>query len=139
MPPADWSLHPQLLNDTIAVGDLPLSRVLLSKDAGYPWLLLVPRRAGAVEIIDLDAADQAPLMTEIACVSRALKDATGCDKLNVAALGNMVPQLHVHIIARRTGDAAWPGPVWGAKPPRDHDPEAMEQFIRALRGKIWLD
>ena len=138
MPASDWSLHPQLLKDTIEIGDLPLSRVLVIKDANYPWLLLVPRRAGAVEIIDLDEVAQAQLMTEIGRVSRALKEVTRCDKLNVAALGNAVPQLHVHIIARRTGDAAWPRPVWGLVPPLPHDPQEVANFIDALRGKIWL-
>lgn len=139
MPPADWSLHPQLLKDTLEIGDLPLSRVLVIKDAHYPWLLLVPRRAGAVEIIDLGEVEQAQLMTEITRVSRALKDVTRCDKLNVAALGNAVPQLHVHLIARRTTDAAWPRPVWGVAPPLAHDPQEVQKFIGALRGKIWLD
>ena len=138
MPASDWSLHPQLLKDTIEIGDLPLSRVLVIKDANYPWLLLVPRRAGAVEIIDLDEVAQAQLMTEIGRVSRALKEVTRCDKLNVAALGNAVPQLHVHIIARRTGDAAWPRPVWGLVPALPHDPQEVANFIDALRGKIWL-
>jgi len=139
MPASDWSLHPQLLKDTIEMGDLPLSRVLVIKDANYPWLLLVPRRAGAVEIIDLDEVAQAQLMTEIGRVSRALKEVTRCDKLNVAALGNAVPQLHVHIIARRINDAAWPRPVWGVVPPLPHDPQEVADFIGALRGKIWLD
>ena len=139
MPPADWSLHPQLLKDTLEIGDLPLSRVLVIKDAHYPWLLLVPRRAGAVEIIDLGEVEQAQLMTEITRVSRALKDVTQCDKLKVAALGNAVPQLHVHLIARRTTDAAWPRPVWGVVPPLAHDPQEVQKFIGALRGKIWLD
>jgi diadenosine tetraphosphate (Ap4A) HIT family hydrolase len=139
MPPADWSFHPQLLKDTLEIGDLPLSRVLIIKDAHYPWLLLVPRRAGAVEIIDLGEVEQAQLMTEITRVSRALKDVTQCDKLNVAALGNAVPQLHVHLIARRTTDAAWPRPVWGVVPPLAHDPQEVQKFIGALRGKIWLD
>ena len=138
MPASDWSLHPQLLKDTIEIGDLPLGRVLVIKDANYPWLLLVPRRAGAVEIIDLDEVAQAQLMTEIGRVSRALKEVTRCDKLNVAALGNAVPQLHVHIIARRTNDAAWPRPVWGVVPPLPHDPQEVANFIGALRGKIWL-
>jgi diadenosine tetraphosphate (Ap4A) HIT family hydrolase len=139
MPSADWSLHPQLADDTVAIGDLPLSRVLVSKDANYPWLVLVPRRAGAVEIIDLEEAEQAQLMTEITRVSRALKDVTGCHKLNVAALGNAVPQLHVHIIARHTTDAAWPRPIWGAAPPRAYDPREVEKFIGALRARIGLD
>ena len=86
------------------IGDLPLCRVLVIKDANYPWLLLVPRRPDIVEIIDLDEADQAQLMTEISRVARALKDITKCEKLNIAALGNMVPQLHVHIIARRCSE-----------------------------------
>ncbi len=136
--PADWSLHAQLKNDTIDIGDLPLSRVLVIKDANYPWLLLVPRREGAVEIIDLDEVEQAQLTTEVSRVARALKDVSKCDKLNIAALGNVVPQLHVHVIARRKGDAAWPRPVWGVVPPRPHDPEEVQNFISALRRKIWL-
>ncbi|MGJ4880875.1 HIT family protein [Bradyrhizobium sp. SZCCHNS3052] len=138
MPESAWSLHPQLAKDTIDIGDLPLSRVLVIKDANYPWLLLVPRREDAVEIIDLDEVAQAQLMTEITRASRALKEITKCDKLNVAALGNMVPQLHVHIIARRTSDVAWPRPVWGAAPPVPHDAQEVQQFISAIRRKIWL-
>ncbi|MGJ4890991.1 HIT domain-containing protein [Bradyrhizobium sp. HKCCYLRH3099] len=138
MPESAWSLHPQLAKDTINIGDLPLSRVLVIKDANYPWLLLVPRREGAVEIIDLDEVAQAQLMTEITRVSRAVKEITKCDKLNIAALGNMVPQLHVHIIARRTSDVAWPRPVWGVAPPVPHDPQEVESFIGAIRRKIWL-
>ncbi len=135
---ATWTLHPQLQKDTVDIGDLPLSRVLIIKDAHYPWLLLVPRREDITEIIDLDEVAQAQLMTEIARVGRALKEVTKCDKLNVAALGNVVPQLHVHIIARRTTDAAWPRPVWGVMPPLAHDPEELQLFISALRRKIWL-
>jgi diadenosine tetraphosphate (Ap4A) HIT family hydrolase len=133
-----WSLHPQLKKDTIDIGDLPLCRVLVIQDAHYPWLLLVPRRDGAVEIIDLDEVEQAQLTTEVSRVARALKDITKCDKLNIAALGNVVPQLHVHVIARRTSDAAWPRPVWGVMPPLPHDPEEVRNFISALRRKIWL-
>ena len=138
MPESAWSLHPQLAKDTIDIGDLPLSRVLVIKDANYPWLLLVPRREGAVEIIDLDEVAQAQLMTEITRVSRAVKEITKCDKLNVAALGNMVPQLHIHIVARRTGDVAWPRPVWGVAPPLPHDAQEVQQFISAVGRKIWL-
>ena len=138
MPESAWSLHPQLAKDTIDIGDLPLSRVLVIKDANYPWLLLVPRREGAVEIIDLDEVAQAQLMTEITRVSRAVKEITKCDKLNVAALGNMVPQLHIHIVERRTGDVAWPRPVWGVAPPLPHDAQEVQQFISAVRRKIWL-
>ena len=138
MPDSAWSLHPQLKQDTIDIGDLPLSKVLVIKDANYPWLMLVPRRPDKVEIIDLDEVEQAQLMAEVSRVGRALKDITKCDKLNVAALGNMVPQLHVHVIARRTSDAAWPRPVWGVVPPLAHDAAEVQHFISALRRKIWL-
>ena len=133
-----WSLNPQLEKDTINIGDLPLSRVLVIKDANYPWLLLVPRRVDTVEILDLSEVEQAQLMTEINRVARALQDVTKPDKLNIAALGNVVPQLHVHIIARRSSDAAWPRPVWGVAPALAHDPQEVEAFISALRRKIWL-
>jgi len=139
VPPSPaWELDPRLAQDTLPVGDLPLSRLLLSKDANYPWLLLVPRRANTVEIIDLSEVEQAQLTTEINRVARALKDVTKPDKLNIAALGNVVPQLHIHIIARRSSDAAWPRPVWGVVPPLAHDPQEVEAFISALRRKIWL-
>jgi diadenosine tetraphosphate (Ap4A) HIT family hydrolase len=138
MPESAWSLHPQLKQDTIDIGDLPLSKVLVIKDANYPWLMLVPRRPEKVEIIDLDEVEQAQLMAEVSRAARALKDITKCDKLNIAALGNMVPQLHVHVIARRTGDAAWPRPVWGVVPPLAHDAAEVQHFISALRRKIWL-
>jgi len=138
MPDSAWSLHARLKEDTIDIGDLPLCRVLVIKDANYPWLLLVPRRPDIIEIIDLEEVEQAQLMTEVSRVARALKDVTKCDKLNIAALGNMVPQLHVHVIARRTSDAAWPRPVWGVAPPLSHDAEEVQVFISALRRKIWL-
>jgi diadenosine tetraphosphate (Ap4A) HIT family hydrolase len=135
--PSSWTLHPQLEGDTCAVGDLPLSRLLLANDANYPWLLLVPRRRVASEIIDLSEPDQIQLTTEIAGVSRALKAVTSCDKLNVAALGNVVAQLHVHVIARHRGDPAWPKPVWGAAPARDYDPPARASLVAALRRALW--
>ena len=107
----DWSLHPQLVLDTVPVGDLPLTRVLLASDANYPWLILVPRLPGLIELIDLEETAQVRLVGEIAAAARALRTLTACDKLNIAALGNQVPQLHVHVIARRRTDAAWPKPV----------------------------
>ena len=136
MPEPAWSLHPQLAHDTVPVGDLALARVLAMSDANYPWVILVPRRAGAVEIIDLDEADRGRLMAEIAEVSAALKRLTGCDKLNVAAIGNMVPQLHVHIVARRTGDAAWPKPVWGAVPARPYAAGELDVFVAGMRRAL---
>ena len=134
-----WSLHPQLDRDTASLGDLPLSRVLVINDANFPWLLLVPRRPDIVEVIDLNEVEQAQLMTEITRVSRALREVTQCHKLNVAALGNAVPQLHVHLIARFRNDAAWPKPVWGAAPPRPYDREELHNLATPLRKKIWLD
>jgi len=134
-----WTLHPQLDRDTASIGDLPLSRVLIINDANYPWLLLVPRRANIVELIDLDDVEQAQLMTEVTRVARALRTVTNCDKLNIAALGNVVPQLHVHVIARFRSDAAWPKPVWGVAPPRPYDREELHSFGQPLRKKIWLE
>ena len=130
-----WSLHPQLHADTVPVCDLALSRLLAMSDANFPWLILVPRRAGVSEIIDL-GAEQSLLMDELALVSRALKDETRCDKLNVAAIGNVVPQLHIHIVARRKDDAAWPKPVWGAVSRRAYEADAMERFVAAIRGRV---
>lgn len=138
MPDTSFSLHPQLAADTVPVGDLPLCRVLLSKDANYPWLILVPRRPGIVELIDLALADRAVLTAEIDAVSRALKAVTECEKLNVAALGNVVPQLHVHIIGRRHSDAAWPKPVWGAAPAAAYDPAIRDGFVTALQRGLGL-
>jgi diadenosine tetraphosphate (Ap4A) HIT family hydrolase len=136
--PADWSLHPHLERDTVPVGDLKLSRVLLINDANYPWVLLVPRRAGAVEMIDLSDAEQVDLMAEIARASRVMKAMTGCAKINVAALGNMVPQLHVHVIARGRSDPAWPKPVWGAVPPRVYGKAALISMLTDLRERLDL-
>jgi diadenosine tetraphosphate (Ap4A) HIT family hydrolase len=133
IPTESWSLHPQLEADSVVLGDLPLSQLLLGKDANYPWLILVPRRAGASEIIDLDAADRALLMEEIANVSGALKAATRCRKLNVAALGNAVPQLHVHIVARRETDPAWPKPIWGVAAAKAYAASVRDELIAALR------
>jgi diadenosine tetraphosphate (Ap4A) HIT family hydrolase len=133
-----WSLHPQLARDTIAIGDLALSLLLVANDANWPWLLLVPRRPAVSEITDLDEVEQAQLMTEIARVARALKEVTACDKLNVAALGNVVPQLHVHVIARRSGDAGWPKPIWGVATPLPHDPRELDRFVTAIKRKVWV-
>ncbi len=135
---ADWTLDPQLARDTLPVGDLPLCHVLLINDANYPWLLLVPRRRGAVEIADLEYVEQAQLMTEIAHASRTMKAMTSCDKINVAALGNVVAQLHVHVIARRCGDAAWPKPVWGAAEAKAYTGADVGEIMRELRRSLVL-
>jgi diadenosine tetraphosphate (Ap4A) HIT family hydrolase len=131
-----WSLHPQIAQDTRAVVDWPLSQLRLMEDANYPWLILVPRRVGASEIIDLDAADRAQLMQEVAAASGALKVVARCDKLNVAAIGNVVPQLHVHVVARRHDDLAWPRPVWGTAPPHRYEDATREALIAALRREL---
>jgi diadenosine tetraphosphate (Ap4A) HIT family hydrolase len=133
-----WELHPQLAQDTLALGDLPLSRVLLSRDANFPWLILVPRRPGVSELIDLPDAEQQALMKEVAQTARGLKRATECDKLNIAAIGNMVPQLHVHVVARRKNDAVWPKPMWGALPPRAYAAGELERMAAALCGAVGL-
>jgi diadenosine tetraphosphate (Ap4A) HIT family hydrolase len=130
-----WSLHPQLAADTVAVCDLQLSRLLAMNDADFPWLILVPRRAGVSDMIDL-GGEQALLMDETAAVSRALKDETRCDKLNVAAIGNVVLQLHIHIVARRIGDPLWPKPVWGATAGRRYDAAALAAFAAAIRSRV---
>jgi len=108
-----FALDPRLTADTHAIGALPFSELLLMDDARYPWVILVPRIAGARELIDLDEGDQRLLLGEIDCVARALESLLNPDKLNIATLGNVVAQLHVHVIARFTSDAAWPNPVWG--------------------------
>lgn len=131
-----FSLDPRLAADTIPIGDLTLARVLLMNDANYPWIILVPRRPGLTEIIDLDDDEQEQMIDEIALVARVLKGITGCDKLNVAAIGNVVPQLHIHIVARRRGDAAWPRPVWGAAPARPYEHPQPDRLIAAIRAEI---
>jgi diadenosine tetraphosphate (Ap4A) HIT family hydrolase len=136
---ADWSLHPQLAADTINLGDLPVSRVLLMNDANYPWLILVPRKPDITEVVELDESEQTQLMREITRAARAMREVTACHKLNIAALGNMVPQLHVHIIARFLNDAAWPSPVWGVVPVRAYERAALHDFAAPLRGKLWPD
>ncbi|SDS72483.1 Diadenosine tetraphosphate (Ap4A) hydrolase [Halopseudomonas xinjiangensis] len=129
-----FELHPQLAQDCITVGDLPLSRVLLTNDAQYPWLILVPRREDVTEIFELSEGDQRQLHTETTAVAHALKDAFGADKMNIAALGNMVSQLHVHVIVRYRGDISWPAPVWGKFPAVHYTDEARQQRLDTLRA-----
>ncbi len=131
-----FELHGRLAADTVSVIDWPLCRVLLMDDATYPWLILVPRRE-AVELHDIEAADRAVLVEEIARASAVLKAETAADKVNVAALGNVVPQLHIHVIARFTSDPAWPRPVWGAAPARPYgsaDRKGMVERLRRVLG-----
>src|SRR5690606_41943949 len=101
-------LDPRLAQDTVALGDFPLCRLLLMNDSHYPWFILVPRREEVSELFQLDANDQQALWRETTALAETLKDPSGADKLNVATLGNVVGPLHMHVIARRRGDAAWP-------------------------------
>lgn len=130
---AGFELDPRLASDTVFVADWTLCRVLLMDDAQFPWLVLVPRRAGLVELFDLDEPWRSRLMHEIQRAMHALRNVVACDKLNVGALGNIVRQLHVHVVARRTDDAAWPGPVWGHGPAHHYLPAARDKLIQAIR------
>jgi diadenosine tetraphosphate (Ap4A) HIT family hydrolase len=132
----DFVLDPQLARDTHFIGDMPLGRVLLMNDANYPWLILVPRHPGAVEIVDLDEDQRTQLMSEIALLAQVLKDVSACHKINIAAIGNGVPQLHVHVVARHLGDTAWPRPVWGLLPPRPYDQAERDRLLQAIRREI---
>jgi diadenosine tetraphosphate (Ap4A) HIT family hydrolase len=134
--PEAFDLHPQLAADCAVIGDLPLCRLLLMDDASYPWCILVPRRAGVRELHELDAADRAALLDEVVQVSALMQRQFSADKMNVAAFGNVVPQLHVHVIARHVGDPAWPRPVWGAAPPRPYAAAAREEVVVRLRGEL---
>jgi diadenosine tetraphosphate (Ap4A) HIT family hydrolase len=126
-------LDEQLVGDALAIGDLTLCRVLLMNDARWPWLILVPRREGLVELIDLDLADQTQLMDEAGCAARFLKNHARADKINVGALGNIVRQLHLHVVARVVSDPAWPGPVWGYGAATPYEDRAAQALISAAR------
>ncbi|MBX3692612.1 HIT domain-containing protein [Dokdonella sp.] len=131
-----FTLDPRLAGDTHVVADLALSRVLLMDDARWPWLILVPRRAGLRELLDLDLDAQQLLLDEIHRAGRALQRLHAVDKLNIAALGNVVAQLHVHVIARQVGDAAWPQPVWGRGEREPYSADTVRAGIDALRTAL---
>jgi diadenosine tetraphosphate (Ap4A) HIT family hydrolase len=133
---ATFSLDPRLAADTLVVCDLPLSAVRLMNDSRFPWLILVPRRIDASELIDLEPADRLRLWDEVATASRALADIAKPKKLNVAAIGNIVAQLHVHIVARHENDQAWPRPVWGIGIAEPYAPDAAEELISAVRAAL---
>lgn len=126
-----FELDARLAGDTVVVGDLPLCRVLLMRDQRFCWLVLVPRQAGLVEVSDLAEADRVALWREVDQAGAALRAVAPCDKLNIGALGNIVRQLHVHVVARVEGDAAWPGPVWGSGKAQPYaDIEAVAERLR---------
>ena len=122
-----FTLDQRLIDDTVLLGSLPLSELLLMNDANYPWLILVPRVDDAVEVIDLSPAAQATLLDEVNLVSRVLRSTFNAEKLNVAQLGNIVRQLHVHCIARYETDKAWPGPIWGRVPVQPYDADDLDR------------
>ncbi|UNK50222.1 HIT family protein [Lysobacter sp. S4-A87] len=134
--PGAWQLHAQLAEDTHPVAHFALSELRLMDDANHPWLILIPRVVDAVELVDLDEAQQATLMGEISAASRALQVQFKPQKINVAALGNVVPQLHVHVIARFHDDIAWPRPVWGTASAQAYTPEALVARIQQLQGAL---
>lgn len=131
----EFELHPQLAADCIVLGDFPLCRLLLMNDANYPWFILVPRRAGATEIYHLTEAERCQMIHESSFLAENLADIFAARKMNVASLGNMVPQLHVHHVVRQEDDAAWPGPIWGkvsVKPYTDEQVHEIRHKVEVL-------
>lgn len=128
-----FELHPQLAADCFDLGRLDLCRLLLMNDARYPWCILVPERDGVREIHHLAAADQHRLLEQSCLLAQAMEHLLRPDKLNVAALGNVVPQLHVHHVARYRSDPAWPAPVWGSGPAQPYSQDQARARIDALR------
>lgn len=128
-----FELDERLGADTVPVAALALSDLRLMDDSRFPWLILIPRRPALTELVDLEMADQIHLLEEITVVSRALHTATSCDKLNIGALGNIVRQLHIHVVARFAGDPAWPGPVWGHGPPVAYQIEERHRLVAQIR------
>ncbi len=134
--PAPFEPDARLAADSVFVADGPLSQVRLMDDTRFPWLLLVPRVDGAREWIDLDGNQQRLLLAELNQVSRLLRDEPGVEKLNIGALGNIVQQLHVHVVGRHAGDPAWPGPVWGSGPAQRHAPDALATLTERWRQQL---
>jgi diadenosine tetraphosphate (Ap4A) HIT family hydrolase len=133
-----FTLHPRLAADTTALGDWPLCRLLLMNDARFPWIILVPARADLREVHDLPPAERATLIEEVARASALMQQAFKADKMNVAALGNQVPQLHIHIIARFASDPAWPNPVWGqgqARPMSEAERSERTRLLQSLLAR----
>jgi diadenosine tetraphosphate (Ap4A) HIT family hydrolase len=129
-----FELHPRLEADCITVGSFPFCRLLLMNDSSYPWFILVPRRAGVREIFELSEDDQRQLLWESSSLSRVISNHFKADKINVAVLGNMVPQLHIHHIVRYESDPAWPAPVWGHAPANPYSEQKLSELVKTLRG-----
>lgn len=136
MKPVSFTLDSRLANDTQWICDWPLCAVLLMKDRRYPWIILVPRTNWASEIFDLAPSEQAALWQEVTHAAELLKSMTRCRKINVGALGNVVSQLHVHVVAREAGDFAGNGPVWGQGIAEAYGEEALQDFVARLRASL---
>ena len=139
-----FALHPQLKQDTHVIGDFPLSRLLLLNDARYPWFVLVPRQEGLSEIYQLDTEQQQQLLRESSTLGQFMMEIFKGDKLNIGALGNLVPQLHIHHIVRYHEDEAWPGPVWGVGMAVPYTKEVVQEIKHkckslAMLQPVWLD
>lgn len=131
-----FQLHPRLQADTFFVSDLTLSRLLLMNDKRFPWLILVPKRNGIKELYQLKRLEQNQLLLEITEISKWLQTKFSADKINIGALGNQVPQLHIHIIARKLSDPAWPNPVWGFEKPTPYAENAVLELVETLKSSI---
>jgi len=140
---AEFVLNPAFLATAAPLGDLALCHVRLQLDARYPWVVLIPRLAGLRELEELGQADRARLMEETVLAGAAVRAVArvlglAVDKLNVGALGNVTPQLHVHVLGRRTGDPAWPGPVWGHSAGRAYEIDVLERAVAAAKAALSL-
>ena len=134
-----FALDQRLQQDTLVIGDFPLSRLLLSNDSNYPWFILVPRINGISEVFQLDVADQQRLWQETTTLAQLLNEGLAADKMNIGALGNVVSQLHVHVIVRKRDDAAWPAPVWGKHPAKPYGEAQVEAIRTRLRELLPAD
>lgn len=131
-----FELDPQLQSDSVILGEFPLSLVLMSRDANYPWCILVPRRKGVYAIHHLAEEDRQQLMRESCHLSEVMADLFVPDRMNVGALGNVVAQLHMHHVARFKSDPAWPRPVWGALEPKAFTEEELKSRVSRLRSAL---
>lgn len=133
-------LHPRLMADSAVIVDWSLSRVLLMNDKRFPWIVLVPRRPNAVELFDLDQSSRTLLTNEISRAAERLKGWAGmhggADKINIGIIGNLVPQLHVHVVARKRGDAVWPGTVWGAGQAERYGAAELMRVVGEIRDVL---
>jgi diadenosine tetraphosphate (Ap4A) HIT family hydrolase len=131
-----FELHPQLQSDCLEIGQFELCRLLLMNERRYPWFILVPQRAGLTELYQLDDKDQALFWQESSMLARGLAEAFAADKLNIAAIGNLVPQLHIHHIVRYRDDPAWPAPVWGKFAPLPYDAAGLGEVYGRLQAAL---